>query len=292
MITGWIARLFPHLVDCGDAAVRNPLLALPLDEPPINDGERWYTGPGVRSNEVVATASTIRIHVVDVVRNEKHLVALDGGVTIVAQDPQGKLVPMAGWALRRSSPVMSDVIERIRNEQTFVAAESRDARAWWNLTGSADFMALYHAFEEATLFADKHPWHIRRPHEHEQVEFSLPHNHRAAVQRIIDLPDGTFLGATYDARKPILVRCRVDALEPLSPPSDDPTEIKVLGFRRVSRQAVEDVPIIRFTLTEVLAWALDNEGSTELPESGRWLDAIPQWLLAPPPPPLDRKRRE
>ena len=48
----------------------------------------------------------------------------DGGVTIVTQDDEGRIVPLADWRLRPGRAVIQDVVERIRVEaQNFEAAQ-------------------------------------------------------------------------------------------------------------------------------------------------------------------------
>lgn len=288
VITGWIARLYPYTVELGSAAQRNSLLDLPLDEPRGHDDDDWYRGPGIRAREVLGTPSTVRIHVVDMFTNERHVVALDGGVTAVSQDADGRLAPISGWALRRSSPGIGELLERIRAGHRCVPARARDARAWDRLSGSADFMAIYHVFEEATLFPETNPWRLLPPGEHHDVVFSLPYDHTTEVERFLDLPDGTFLARTYHDRETILVRGRIDAIEP--PPPARPDGDRGASRRR-SSQSFEEVTLLRRPLMEVLTRALDSGGATDLPEDGRLRDILAEWYFLPPPPPRKKNRR-
>ncbi|MDI3283887.1 DUF4419 domain-containing protein [Polyangium sp. 15x6] len=296
VITGWIARFYPYLVGEGRAAERNPLLDLPLDEPSGGGEDRWYQGPGIRTREVLGRPSTVRIHVVDMFTNERHVVALDGGVTAVSQDADGRLAPVSGWALRRSSPAIGEVLERIRAGHRFVPARERDDRAWYSLAGPADFMAIYHAFEEATLFAETNPWRLLPPEEQHRVVFSLPYERTTDVQRFLDLPDGTFLAMTRHDGEALLVRGRIDAIEPPPPPKAKgdpygPESIEVFPQQRRSSQSFEEVTILRLPLGEVLTRALDSGGATELPEDGRLRDILAEWYFLPPPPPRKKNRR-
>ncbi|HVK67128.1 MAG TPA: DUF4419 domain-containing protein [Polyangium sp.] len=294
VVTGWIARLYPYTVQQGSAALRNPLLDLPLDEPQGGGDDEWYQGPGIRTHEVLGSPSTVRIHVVDFVQNERHVVALDGGVTAVSQDAEGRLAPISGWALRRSSPAIAEILERIRAGHRFVPAGERDDRFWHSLNGPADFMAMYHAFEEATLFAETTPWRFLRPEEQHDVVFSLPYERTTDVQRFLDLPDGTFLAMT-SGRNSVLVRGRIDAVEP-PPPAKAKGDaytaesIETLPRQRRSSQPFEEVTILRRPLAEVLLRALDSGGATDLPEDGRLRDVLAEWYFEPPPPPRERKK--
>ncbi|MDI1431450.1 DUF4419 domain-containing protein [Polyangium sorediatum] len=294
VITGWIARLYPYLMEEGRVTQRNPLLGLPLDEPRGGDEEDWYRGPGIRTGDVLGSPSTVRIHVVDMVTSERHIVALDGGVTAVSQDAEGRLTPISGWALRRSSPAIGEVLERIRAGHRFVPAPKRDDRFWYSFNGPADFVAIYHAFEEATLFAETSPWRFLRPVEQHNVVVSLPYDHTTAVLRFLDLPDGTFLAMT-SGRNSVLVRGRIDAVEPPPPAKAkgdtyDPESIETLPRQRRSSQPFEEVTILRRPLAEVLLRALDSGGATDLPEDGRLRDVLAEWYFEPPPPPRERKK--
>ncbi|EYF06958.1 DUF4419 domain-containing protein [Chondromyces apiculatus] len=303
VITGWIARLYPYLIEEGRAALRNPLLALPLDEPrdvtggAAAEGPSWYSGPAIRASQVVAGASTARIDVRDVVRDAQVAVALDAGVLAVTQDGDGRLAPVCAWALRRPTPTMGAVIARIRAEHEAVPAPPRTPQELNWLTGPADFMALYLELESATLFAPAHPWTVRASEEHERVIVSCPHGRTTEVLRFLDLPDGTFLALARARARTVLVRGRDDTLEPLPPwkPGDPEPGDFLRGERppreRRSSQHVDEIPVLRGTLAEILAAALDAEGAVDLAEEARLIEVLPEYLTRPPPPPQPRGKR-
>lgn len=301
VITGWIARFYPYLVADGRVSHPNPLLELPLDEPrdATSGDERWYQGPGVRSDAVPAGASTARIHVVNMESGERSEVALEGGVLAVTQDEGGRLTPRCGWALRRATPAIASVIERIRAGHSFAPAQAREWRQQMSLAGPADFVGLYHELEEATLFAATRPWRILPPAQHRRILFPTPNGQTADALRFLDLPDGTFLAVASVRGGSVLVRARADALEPPPPPPPStgdpygPETIEVLPRELRSRQPVAEVAILRAPLAEILTAALDAGdagGSPELAESGHLLDVIPSYLIEPLPPPREKKR--
>lgn len=81
VVTGWISRFYPYLALEGTNGAPNPMLDLRLGEP---RGER---GPGIRTDTVPATLCRAIINVKDLGINR--VVALDAGLTGVAQDPDG-----------------------------------------------------------------------------------------------------------------------------------------------------------------------------------------------------------
>jgi hypothetical protein len=71
VITGWITRLYPYLVSGGVMGAPNSMLDLPIDEPrgltawrnsPLSP---FYSGPGLRSNDVPDTRARVAVRVVD-----------------------------------------------------------------------------------------------------------------------------------------------------------------------------------------------------------------------------------
>jgi hypothetical protein len=175
-------------------------------------------------------------------------------------------------------------------------AESRKATTGTAFTRApAFFMGIFHAFEEATLFGATNPWRIRTPAAHENILFPVPYDRTTSARRILDLPDGTFLAIARSDQGNLLVRGRIDALEPLPPIPEGgdpygPESIVVHPRERRSRQPSEEVRILRTPLATVLARALESGGSTDLPEDGRLYDVLPAWMRLPPPPPRARKK--
>jgi hypothetical protein len=118
VITGWVARLYPYLLDEGKVDRPNPLLELPIDQPrdltdPATDNRMGYGGPGIRSDNVPATLSHAVINVNDQVSGDNRAVALHAGLVAVAQRPDGGLEPVAGWHLSPATPHIEDVVQRL-----------------------------------------------------------------------------------------------------------------------------------------------------------------------------------
>jgi hypothetical protein len=293
VITGWIARLYPYLLRAGRHDRVNPLLALPLDEPRDTDGDHFGL-PGVRSDDVGAGLSTAIVHVHS--RGERVRVDLDGGLVGVTQDDDGALEPVCGWALRVARSSIHDIVDRLRADHAVTPRRvgPADGRA---LTGPADVIALYDYLDEATLFASTIPWRIRPRAEHEQIELTMLHGGHLSVTRLIDLPDGTCV-ASNAGQRTHYVRLATGMLGPPRPAAhgwDDPQIIAVHGpapIRRPSTQTVEETPVVATSLADLLTWALDHGGSTDLPILGQLVDRLEPWQLMPPPPPPEPRGRK
>ncbi|WAS95675.1 DUF4419 domain-containing protein [Nannocystis punicea] len=275
LITGWIARLYPYLRSAGTESYVNPLLGLPIDEPRDlgpDDGS-WFWGPGITSRSVSTGPCVARVQVVDRVHDERRDLALHGGVLAVAQDSEGRLAPVCGWFLR-SAPSIAMVVERIRAEHASTPAPPLDRDLEGRVQGPADFIGLYREIGEATLFAATRPWRIRPIAEHQQIEFSSPHDRTIDALRFLDLPDGTFVAHTSFGAGECLLRGRIDALEP-----GPPEQLSYPAQNCRSRQSLDEVEVIDGTLAAVLAAALDSGGSTELPSTKRMMEVLPEYML-------------
>ncbi len=201
---------------------RNPLLALPINEPhdmTVNGG--FYKGPGIRSTPVPATLSKVIINVNDRVGRDNRVVALHAGLVGVAQDENGALAPVAGWHLAQAQVQIDDVIDRIvRDHDT----EPPQPTHVFDL--GAEAVAVYHRIGSATLFGGV--WRLRSASDHRRVL----ERYDLSIIMIIDLADGRSIGAVSDFETQTIHWnvCRVEAVKGRSVRLvDDPADIPVLG---------------------------------------------------------------
>jgi hypothetical protein len=160
-ITGWIARLYPYLVTGHSLDVPNPLLALPIDEP-RGKADHSFAVVGVVPSEVPPTLCTVRVNMCGAV--EPQAVQLDAGVAVVAQDEDGRLVPMADWHIRRGRAVIQDVVERLRALPGFEPAPERVPYHGV----PAELLAFWHLVDRVTLPGDR--WRVLGPAKRAQRE--------------------------------------------------------------------------------------------------------------------------
>ncbi len=271
---GWIARLFPYLGSEGRYDTRNPLLELShaklmaaAEKAPKQSG--FYSGPGLAIRDAPSGLSSVALHIDDLTRGTRDTWSLEGGLLTVEVDAAGALVPKAGLVVRRTGVSVMDVIERIRAEHSATPSAGSGT-----VHGNAELTSFYDHLQDATLFPGKSPWRIRPSKEHQEVRIPLSWNDQAVVQVVVDLPDGTVLALHQHARLHV-VRLRADLLVPARL-----QDWEVPGPQRPleSRQREADIPVVGFSLVEVLARALDSGGSTELAELGSFGSHLQAWL--------------
>ncbi|GAA2482352.1 DUF4419 domain-containing protein [Winogradskya humida] len=255
VITGWIARLYPYLEGGGSVDRPNPLLELPLDEPrDLTSGDRMgYDGPGIRSSSVPAMLSRVIVHVND---GDIHTVALHAGLVGVAQDPGGALRPIAGWHLTPAEPLIDDVIDRIIREH--VTTPPTDRRMFH---ASADLAALYRRIGSGTLFDGA--WRLRPIAEHGRIYRGET---RPALLTIIDLPDGSSIGAAIDAT----TRALHWLIYRVEPSAGTGSEIRTGAETLLDDPA--GIAVHGTSLTLLLTAALDNNGDISHLQTGRLAD--------------------
>lgn len=111
-VTGWIARLWPYVREDGAFRARNPLLAERLSwEPPESSSS--FSAPGVPPSSVPAAPSSCLVNVRDPLGQRLGDAVFTGGLLAVEQDPDGRLVPRAGWFARRSRASLGLVLDEI-----------------------------------------------------------------------------------------------------------------------------------------------------------------------------------
>lgn len=121
-VTGWIAWLYPYIGVAGRYDVLNPLLAHAPEQPlPGEDrvraadavGPDWWSGPGIRAQDVPADLGECLFAVTDHVRGTRFDVTLRGGLACASLDEQGALVPRAAWWCERGAPSVDELAERL-----------------------------------------------------------------------------------------------------------------------------------------------------------------------------------
>jgi hypothetical protein len=140
VVTGWISRFYPYLALEGTNGAPNPMLGLRLGEP------RGEPGPGISTHHVPATLCRATINVRELGANR--VVALDAGLAGVAQDPDGALRPVAGWALLDAPPDIETVIDRLIAEHETTSPPTAPRGVF----GGAELIALYNRIASASLF--------------------------------------------------------------------------------------------------------------------------------------------
>jgi Domain of unknown function (DUF4419) len=238
-ITGWITRLYPYLKIGATVDHRNPMLELPIDEPKQKT-VGWlkkrvvYDGPGVSSDTIPATLSRATLRIVNRETKTLGAVALVAGVSAVAQDARGALMPISGWHVEPAAKRMADVIERIVAEHHAVRG-SHD-----NVSGDADVVELYSSIREAALFDGK--WQLGQP-QHVQLEGHYE------CSRIATLPGDFALCATGSFERVRYLVCRVKAVH---------IEGALPHCRVID--PLDQIHVLAGSLAEILDAALDTDG--------------------------------
>jgi len=194
IITGWVVRLYPYLLDVGMIDRPNPMLDLPIDEPrnltdPASRRRTTYRGPGVRSDDIPATLSRVVLKVNDQVSGDNRAVALHAGLLAVAQRTDGALEPVAGWHLAPAIPDIDDVADRLIDRGQ-VSPPPQEPPLIDMLPAEA--MALYQRIGSAAELFDG-AWHLLPIPEHRYVYVS--EDNRTALVGIAALADGRTLAA-------------------------------------------------------------------------------------------------
>lgn len=226
---GWITRLYPYL---GEADVPNPLLDLPIDD---------MSGPGIVTDDVVATTSRVRVVHENRLTGEQTLVALNAGVVAIALDDDGSLRPVTGCHLTRCGPELDEVLDRVEREGRMDAPA---AHLPW--VGSADLNALYGRFASGALFGGA--WRLRA-----FVDGADLGNDSADTwwaSPIFDLGDDRFVSAAgefgSERRYWFIARWQEKRM------TDDPADVRVYAT----------------SLATLLEGALDNGGDVTQLDSG------------------------
>jgi UDP-N-acetylmuramate dehydrogenase len=121
-VTGWIAWLYPYIGVAGCYDVLNPLLAHAPERPLPGEervraadavGPDWWSGPGIRAQDVPADLGECLFAVTDHVRGVRFDVTLRGGLACATVDARGALVPRAAWWCERGAPSIDELAARL-----------------------------------------------------------------------------------------------------------------------------------------------------------------------------------
>ncbi|MBK8257862.1 MAG: DUF4419 domain-containing protein [Polyangiaceae bacterium] len=277
--TGWIGRLFPYIAARGAYTERNPLLDLPIDFelPPTdeNDPSVRMGGPGIRNHDVPPGPSRVLVCVRDGT-SPVDVLALEGGMLAVEQDPQGRMVPRAGFVLRRAGADARALVERIRAEHQ---ASSMEGDPGW-LRDHAELRVLFEEIHDATLFSGDHAWRILAPNQRETITVEREYGDRAIVdylefERLVDLPDGMFLGVGRSDNGMVVVLMRAAALGDTVQVTQSALGAENARYARLSSQDASTILVVGKSLIQLLSLALDKQGNVQWPQSETLLDYLP-----------------
>jgi hypothetical protein len=255
-VTGWIARLYPYVEHRGRVVARNPLLDVRIGR---ESDEGGFVG--IDPASVPARRSSARIRVQDLVADERFEVELEGGLVAVAQEPDGALRPVAGYAVRRAEASIFDVVDRMVAEHDVAPPTDEDRKDTW---GTAELVAFSDRVGTAVLFAGTRPWRIRRPLDRDTIEFAGAERLRGT--RLLDLPDGrcvVLISGRQDALYAICDRALIAA----------PDKSSVVRAVRSSEDGAA-LRIVGRSLAAILTRALDTAGDPGLPLGERLADAL------------------
>ncbi len=186
VITGWLADLFPYIIDSrqtreSSPTARNPVLSVPRRELTVDDG----IAPSVLPRGLSRVPVTMET---DTMETKLELVAGFIGVKLDWRK-NDLLEPEIGWGVREAEK-MPTLLAEIKREHTtqpaFVMPESSDS--FFEPRFPNEFFAMLEQFDGATLYAGtEHSWNIRRSSDYEDCTL-LGLN--LGMTRFMDLPDG------------------------------------------------------------------------------------------------------
>lgn len=265
LVTGWITRLYPYLVEAGTVACPNPMLDLPIDDPRGHDRRGDYRGPGIRTDQVSHTSSRVLVHLDAPPTAGRGAVALHGGVVGVTQHEDGALQPILGWYLLPAKLELADVLDRMVGTEGCVAAPSTSSRTERRgLQGPADVIALFDRVASASLFGGA--WRLREPRACQLTAKMLDHRTSIAgisMGCIFDLSDGQALCyACVGDFKLGWFRARVTPT-----PGDWVVETNLAD-------APEDIAMLGDSLALILETALDTGGDVSALAHGTLADFV------------------
>jgi hypothetical protein len=272
-VTGWIARLFPYVGLAGRYEQRNSLLAVKHEELKLPEGKDWYTGPGIKTNDVPNGRGSVLLRAYGPALSAPMNLTLEGGLLSVEQNGEGQLIPKAGYVIRTTQDSMTWVMEEIRNNHRYVATtntiavtDKKDLARVFNESythGPTDLVAFYHQFEEATLFPDSRPWHILPCAKHQNLRVVRKDGTALYVTRVIDLPDESFLAliSTWDHFCILKIPQKSVERSWLAE--------KVLGSKYPKvKLEMEQIPVVGTSVAKILTQALHHQGDILLQAEG------------------------
>ena len=158
-ITGWVADLFPYILDVAASPKRrNPLLAKPRQEITTQDGlraERFPTG---------LSTAPVTLEIQELM-NKKLALQFLGGFFGVTQNPQtGCLQPEIGWGVQEQD-AFTALLEALAQDHSLAphANPLLFDKMEFGIEGmSGEMFRMLDHFDGGVLFADTtHPWKLR-----------------------------------------------------------------------------------------------------------------------------------
>lgn len=197
VITGWLADLFPYILDSyhtvsSSPATRNPALSVPRRDLTVDHGIAPSRLPRGLSRVPVTleTATT---------ENRLELMAGFIGVKLDRLKDE-RLEPEIGWGVREAEKLPALLAEIKREHPTqaaFVGLGQDDFRPVRGIPN--ELFRLIEQFDGATLYAaTDHSWRIRRSSDYEGCLLAGPPN--LHTTRFIDLADGRFISCLHHKR--------------------------------------------------------------------------------------------
>jgi hypothetical protein len=261
---GWLARLFPYLKNGSQGYnLLNPMLSMSHEETmklpqEMSENRFFYKGPGITTASPALGMSSVQLNVHFKGTDERLSLAMEGGLLAVEQDKEGRLIPRAGFLVRKSKPKLSFLLEEIKaHHQTTPNQNPIQLRE-----GTAELNEIVSQWAGATLFAESSPWYIRSAEELQKIHLKLGDQPKK-MQRIIDLPDGSCLALESVPSKCWVLRFKdvSKTFVAIKNPYNETPDFEYQGERL-------GVSLVGHSIEEVLRWALANHGSPHLPEVG------------------------
>lgn len=209
----------------------------------------------------------------------KYPLLVRGGLAAIEVDEEGRLVPLACWAVVEDRGTMRTVIESIRTRTDARCAppEPRPTteQAFYEQFDDVELVELKDAFGELRLFEGAAEWRLRAASAQILIEMPGDGHNRNPAKRLIDLTDGSFLAYTADRAVTGWRRCivRIHERDVAPKPAEDPAD-EVTGLPRALRGPTQDphfqvhlarteIPIVANSLTELLERALACDGKLD-----------------------------
>ena len=189
VITGWLADLFPYIIDphhtrASSPTVKNPVLSVPRRELTVDHGIAPSSLPrGLSRVPVTLETET----------TEEGLELMAGFIGVKLDRLKGeRLEPEIGWGVREAEKLPALLAEIKREHPTQPAFDMPDpADFGFEPLFPNELFRLLEMFDGATLYAGTdHSWRIRRSSDYDDCML-LGLNLK--MTRIIDLPDGRCL---------------------------------------------------------------------------------------------------
>ena len=196
VITGWLADLFPYILDSSQTkasspTLRNPILSLPRRKLRVENGITPSRLPRGLSR-VPATMETLTME------NEIELLAGFIGVKLNRQQ-DAQLEPEIGWGIREAEKLprlFNQIKLEHQTEAAFVLPDPNDFGL--NPEFPNELYRMLAEFDGATLYPDTdHPWRIRPSSDYDQCNLR---GLNLGMTRFIDLADGRCISYTLISR--------------------------------------------------------------------------------------------